>query len=261
MKKKITLLGLVLVLIFGMAGCGSKAELKEGYEQAVLEQYANAIIQAFSSMGEADVQKFKDMTQLELELTLLQSGIPIQAESFIGMLEAWGAAVEENGSFITHGDYELKVSNTGAVLTTQATFKDRSASMAFAFDRQMYMQSLAVNADYTIGEILRKAGLNTLLGMGTVFSVLIFISFMISLFKYIPLLEKKLTARKNQAEKNAVKSTAAPAKSVVTETAEPGLDDPELIAVIAAAVAAAEGASTDSFVVRSIRRRKSNKWS
>ena len=38
------------------------------------------------------------------------------------------------------------------------------------------------------------------------------------------------------------------------------LADEELVAVIAAAIAAAEGAGTDGFVVRSIRRRPSNKW-
>ena len=36
------------------------------------------------------------------------------------------------------------------------------------------------------------------------------------------------------------------------------VDDGELVAVIAAAIAASENTSTDSFVVRSIR--KSNKW-
>ena len=38
------------------------------------------------------------------------------------------------------------------------------------------------------------------------------------------------------------------------------LGDEELAAVIAAAVAASEGTSTDGFIVRSIKRRKSNKW-
>jgi hypothetical protein len=38
------------------------------------------------------------------------------------------------------------------------------------------------------------------------------------------------------------------------------MDDTELVAVIAAAIAAAEGTTTDGFVVRSIKRRKSNKW-
>ena len=36
--------------------------------------------------------------------------------------------------------------------------------------------------------------------------------------------------------------------------------DTELVAVIAAAIATAEGTTTDGFVVRSIKRRKSNKW-
>ena len=50
---------------------------------------------------------------------------------------------------------------------------------------------------------------------------------------------------------------AAPAAPVVEAAAA---DDSELIAVIAAAIAAAEGTSTDGFIVRSIKRRKSNKW-
>ena len=44
--------------------------------------------------------------------------------------------------------------------------------------------------------------------------------------------------------------------------AVPQQDDGELVAVIAAAIAAYEGTSTDSFVVRSIRKanRKKEKW-
>ena len=49
-------------------------------------------------------------------------------------------------------------------------------------------------------------------------------------------------------------------KAVEESVAEPDLGDEELAAVIAAAVAASEGTSTDGFVVRSIKRRKSNKW-
>ena len=49
-----------------------------------------------------------------------------------------------------------------------------------------------VSAHYSTGEILEKAGLNTVLGMGTVFVVLIFISFIIYLLGYIPKLQEKL---------------------------------------------------------------------
>ena len=45
------------------------------------------------------------------------------------------------------------------------------------------MESMDVSAHYSTGEILEKAGLNTILGMGTVFVVLIFISFIIYLLR------------------------------------------------------------------------------
>ena len=45
-------------------------------------------------------------------------------------------------------------------------------------------------------------------------------------------------------------------EAVEESVAEPDLGDEELAAVIAAAVAASEGTSTDGFVVRSIKRSK-----
>ena len=59
-----------------------------------------------------------------------------------------------------------------------------------------------------------------------------------------------------QAAPVKAEAEAAPAVEEVAEEA----DDLELIAVISAAIAAAEGTSTDGFVVRSIRRRQANRW-
>ena len=47
----------------------------------------------------------------------------------------------------------------------------------------------------------------------------------------------------------------------ISENSTEEADDTELIAVISAAIAAAEGTDTDGFIVRSIRRRPANKWS
>ena len=96
---------------------------------------------------------------------------------------------------------------------------------------------------------LQTAGGNTLLGMGVVFLVLIFISFIISCFGFIPKIVDSF-GKKNKASEEA----ATPSESTVSTTEET-TDDSELIAVIAAAIAASEHTSTDSFVVRSIRRR------
>jgi len=104
--------------------------------------------------------------------------------------------------------------------------------------------------------------INTNMGYMTaldnIFVVLIFISFIISLFKFIPALEQKF---KKSAKTEIVneKPTAA-LKTEMPEVSEDVTEDTELAAVIAAAIAASEGTSADGFIVRSIKRRKSNKW-
>ena len=84
----------------------------------------------------------------------------------------------------------------------------------------------------------------------------IFISLIISLFKYIPAIENALKKKPKEVEKEVVE------EPVVEEVSEEQdvTDDTELVAVIAAAIAAADGTTTDGFVVRSIRRRPANKW-
>lgn len=104
-----------------------------------------------------------------------------------------------------------------------------------------------------LGEAMAKAGLNTLIGMGTVFIVLILISLIISCFGVIPKIQKAFA--KDKAEGQTAGKEAAAAVQA-EETAVDETDDLELVAVIAAAIAASEGAvTTDGFVVRSIIRR------
>ena len=96
------------------------------------------------------------------------------------------------------------------------------------------------------------------MGLGIVFLMLIFLSFLISQFKHI----SKLTEKKDSKPAAPAALAPAPAPAVVEEEPEEELaDDGELVAVIAAAIAAYEGStSTDGFVVRSIKRSKTNKW-
>ena len=89
----------------------------------------------------------------------------------------------------------MKVSHDGATLSSEGKFEDRDAEIAFTFNEKSDMESMTVSAHYTTGEILKKAGLNTILGMGTVFVVLIFISFIIYLLGFIPKLQKKLSGK------------------------------------------------------------------
>ncbi|MCI7180931.1 MAG: OadG family transporter subunit [Schaedlerella sp.] len=256
MKKRISLLSVILLLVLSLAGCGG-TENKETPDKETLESYAQYALQICMNMDSESKEQFKALSDLELNLTLVNNGFPMEGSNFLTMLEGWDAAVEECGAFIELGASEMEVKSDETVLSYEAIFADRDATIEFVFDKNENIESMTVGAKYSIGEILKKAGLNTVLGMGTVFVVLIFIAFIISLFKYIPDIQKKF-GKKNKTDVPAAPA-AIPAQAVQS-VQEDVTDDSELIAVIAAAIAASEGTSTDGFVVRSIKRRKSNKW-
>ena len=119
---------------------------------------------------------------------------------------------------------------------------------------------------YSLGEEIADAAGSLVLGMGSVFIILIFIAWIISLFKYIKVFEDR---KKN---KQSAKAPAAPVKPapapVKAAPVKPQAGD-ELQAVIAAAIAQYEADTSNStdtgfvpgptlnngLVVRSIRRR------
>ena len=254
MKKKISLLLLVLAMIFSLAGCSSKSENVADYDEATLQEIAEVMISSFSQMGEEEFGQFKELSDFQLDYTMMQTGLPITGENFIGMINSWEAAEVECGQYISHGEYVVEEKTGSVIVSTLAQYEEREATISFSFNEELNMESMDVSAKFSVGEILTKAGLNTLLGMGTVFAVLIFLAFLISLMKYIPAILDKLS-KKEKAPEVPAKQDVVSAAPVVEET-----DNLELIAVITAAIAAQEGTSTDGFVVRSIRRRPSNNW-
>ena len=126
----------------------------------------------------------------------------------------------------------------------------RNATVQIILDEELLLVGISTNVVYSFGEMMAKAGLNTLMGMGTVFMVLILISLLISSFSLISSFQKK-------KDKKAQNSVAAADKAIEQIIEKEELNDNlELAAVIAAAVAAYEGAaSSDGYVVRSIKRR------
>ncbi len=120
----------------------------------------------------------------------------------------------------------------------------------------------AVTESQGIGERLGNAGLNTLMGVGIVFLVLILISLIISAFGIIHKLEEKKERKKHAPEADArVLGLASKPAEPVGESAGPSeevTDGQEIAAVIAAAIAAFTGGDPSGFTVRSIRRIQNN---
>ncbi|MDO5589721.1 MAG: OadG family transporter subunit [Lachnospiraceae bacterium] len=259
MKKKISLIICMLVAMLCFTGCsGSQTELK--YDESTIEQSTEYLLSYCQSADDDTIEQWKEMDDFSLNYQLMQSGLPYTADGFLGALESWQSGLKECGAYVSHGNYKFETSKDELKVTTEAKFKDRDATLTFVYNERLKLESMTVDGKYSMGEVLEKAGLNTVLGMGTVFVVLIFISLIISLFKFIPALEN---AWKNKGKKTSKEAEAVVVENVASSApaeAEDVTDDTELVAVIAAAIAAYEGTSTDGFVVRSIKRRPSNKW-
>lgn len=131
------------------------------------------------------------------------------------------------------------------------------------------MLSMTACAD-DLAEKMANAGVNTIVGMGIVFVVLIFMVWIISLFKYIPNVQAKFESfeesvgnifKKKSNKKVEPTTTSVSKPEIVEETVEENLiDDLELVAVITAAIAAMENTSADGLIVRSIKRSANSKW-
>ncbi|MBQ1916576.1 MAG: OadG family protein, partial [Lachnospiraceae bacterium] len=131
-------------------------------------------------------------------------------------------------------------------------YEKRDAQLVMVFKSYNMSKPTSINFNpvYSLSETMGKAALNVVMGMVTVFAVLILISLVIYCFNIIPYLQKKHAAKNAPQQSEAVSAPAAPVVSAAAEE-----NPEELIAVISAAISAATGASTDSFVVRSIKRR------
>ena len=171
-------------------------------------------------------------------------------------MQSWQTTKDELGAKKeSNGKTTVTLKDDQYIVTVPVKFEKANANFVYVFESTGTPVSMSVDVQYGLGKTLQRAGLNTLMGVGTVFVMLILLSLLISLFRFIPNPEAK-----KAAEAKAAKEAQAAVIAAAPVQAEENLaDDGELVAVIAAAIAAAEGTTTDGFVVRSIRKVKRNR--
>lgn len=275
MKKFLALLCMI-TCIFGLTACGSESstvsessKMNQGAAEILAKQMVVPMFSAYMVAEEADAflaEYNKEEASYVMERGLLSYAQQIGLETFKfdgkGVLDAvssFKSAYESMGAIVELGEVTSEIKDEEIIVSVPVTCekKNGAVEVIFANDLFLTITSCTINEDMTTGEMMEKAGLNTLLGMGTVFCVLVLIMVIIYMFALIPKLQKKAEdKKKSRQEKTPVAvETVTAAVETVTASEENLTDDFELAAVIAAAVAAYEGAgSTDGFVVRSIRR-------
>lgn len=249
--------------VLGLTACGSASstESEITYDEAYLHSVADFLIQNWDGMEAEDIATYATMDEEDATSMIESYGLPFTAEAFTTAFAGYEGSAEELGAYVETVSYDAPtVKGDEITLNVNLTYEQRPAQLSIVFNKKSVAQSVAINPEYTIGEILTKAGMNTLLGMGTVFAVLIFISLVIYCFNFIPNIQAAFGKKKK--EEAPAKPAAAPAKPAAAPApaAEELADDGELVAAITAAICAYSGTSSDGFVVRSIRRADSATW-
>lgn len=240
MKKLLLVLGMITCM-FGMTACGGAVEEVDNYgiteEQAF--EYADGLIETMDQIVAAgQIEQYESDDVIYAALTNYEKALP------------------DMGDYQSVTDHEI-IYDDGILMniTVQGTL--RPANVEIMLDEDLALLSISTNVTYTFSEVMTKAALNTLMGMGTVFAVLIIIIVLISSFALIPKIQAAFSGKK---EEKPVKETKVVEQITKTEEitySEDLTDDAELVAVIAAAIAAYEGSgSASGYVVRSLKRRR-----
>lgn len=207
----------------------------------------------YKSAAETLISQIAGFSDEEIETYLAQNDAFTTAT-----MESWKGVKDELGAYSSIVSQDVEKDGDVVTISTVAQFEKAKADVVLMLDlgQQMYT-SMTYSVQYSLADNMQRAGMNTLMGIGIVFLMLVFLSFVIGLFKYI---EKFQNVGKKKAAEEAPKAEEAPAPAIARSEAadEDFADDLELVAVISAAIAAYENTSGDSFVVRSIK--KSNKW-
>ena len=249
--KKFLLLFCILACVFGLTACTetissdsakeSKKEQKLAAVSTELENWSVDMIKYFDAIS---------IDEINHDLYIVNpEGMNVATVEFCN---SWVKSRSDLGRLKSIDSVELKISDETSTLgtvTVKTEYEKRNCTYEIVFDDDYNLSSAAINPVYTTGEKMEKAVLNTVIGMGTVFIVLIFISFIISLLKYV----NNIGAKKEEKPAGGVENAIS--QIVTAEEESDETDDLELVAVITAAIAASEGTSSDGLVVRSIKRR------
>ncbi|MBQ7765544.1 MAG: OadG family protein [Lachnospiraceae bacterium] len=285
MKKIITLICCVLFSMLLLTGCASQEvnldetqiQQVEGNVKSLISLIVVELPTDASAEGDWTANAAYSEADREVQLNLSkdiweelqtkwkkENNLKIESQdTYEKAIASYLSSEEENGTPTGLVDgYVYASAEDGFTVTATLVTEVRNVEMVVLYDEDMYITNVAFNPVYTVGENMERAALNTLLGMGTVFAVLILIMFIIQSFTLISKIEK---ASANKKEKKTAKKTGDAVDNTIAQIIEKEetelADDLELVAVISAAIAAYEGStSTDGFVVRSIKKSNKRSW-
>ena len=276
-KVKGILLSLSLVMTLLLSGTAAGAQESETSSEAALEaeialgtemsaegDLSQSDRQALENFADQSIQTIVGMSEAEMEEYIHPSSIlSIPSTSAVSSVQSWMEVKEELGDFVSVEDHEITVEDDTITVVSDCNFANGTGSVTTTISRDdLSMEGMVFSTgEQTLGEKMKEAALNTLMGVGVVFVMLLFLCLVFAQIKHVnklaALFEKKEPFAEHVASVDApAAAVAAPVTTGISAAAADPMKDGALVAVIAAAIAAAEGTSVDGFVVRSIKKRR-----
>ena len=265
-KKLIGFLAVLTCFVF-LTACGSSAQNDEVQE---IPQETQSLLYSNTEMTAQQMDQVVTNGSAEdyKDYATVYSGIQSweSAKKEVGTVD-FTTDADGNGSADCFEDVSISVDeDENYIVTVKVTGDKKDANVVATYYKDLsdYV-NLVTNVNYTKGELMQQAGLNTLLGMGTTFFVLILLSLIIAGFgKFFVSWDKSKAEKARKKDEESKKSsdsfvTAKPAPTQASLAPQAAAGDDALIAVIAAAVSAYReqeepNVGPDDFVVRKIRR-------
>ena len=275
MKRKINALLLAGGLVLGMFGVSAfaqepTAEPAPGEAAAAAEAvpaddgeqkaedaraFAESLIFGLAEATEEEVDVLRDTGSDSIKIAIAN----------------WDAVKEELGNPVEILSQDVTVSEDGKTYTVASDVKyDSLADNTKVTDTvelnvRTNEYKIDFDVDYPMGKLFGEAALNTIMGIGIVFLVLLFLSWLIRNIHWIPDLVEKRSKKADAASPAQTRSETVVSRMNAAVDEGEIVNDGELIAVIASAIAAYEGTTVekvmaDGFVVRSIRKSNRENW-
>lgn len=230
MKKKASTLLCILAIFFGVViGIPLTANAAEDDNEEMMKKTAAILLENCVSSDEDSAAQMMELRDVYLDYILVQTGIAVEAKEYKDILKAWRDGIKECGEYADNADvmellsdFSFRTQGTSVFLEGSVHFKNREATITFEFKNDGSAKSLTISGHYSISESATRAGMNTFIGMVTVFAVLIFMSIVIWILGSIG---KKIVKREE---------TQKASSAVVNETTT--VEEDEILHAIIAAV-------------------------
>ena len=163
MKKKLFLIVCQCMLMLSLAACGEDPT-KVDYNGVTYDELKTTSTNLASSLPE--------ITDEDIESSLAY--YEQMGETMLpGLLRKWQEMKPDLGDYIDLGEFSIDKSGKTLTTTLIMNFTKRNLTLTCVYNYlDMQISDVTLDENYSLGEKMQKAAMNTLMGLGTVFAIL-----------------------------------------------------------------------------------------